>query len=214
MNPFRLIKPQIKMMKKYATILMTGALVTASAHAGGVVDQGVGLVQENALIAPSGAPLLSAGTQEFGVAGSLDFDSGIEYDLAFTYGVFIRDNWQVGLTIDWAGEDGDIFQNTRFGLFTEYNFVNRTKFVPFVGLGAAYAVSGDQFDFEQGTTTRVAGVDGIAFTGEIGVKYFFRPNIAVAASVNYNWSPDDVFDIGDEIGDSLTQVEIGMRFYF
>lgn len=201
-------------MKKYAIGLVTGALVTASAQAGGVVDDGVGYATNDSLIATSDRPLLTAGTQEFGVAGSLDFDSGIEYDLNFTYGVFIRDNWQVGLSVDWAGEDGDILQNTRFGLFTEYNFVNRTKFVPYIGFGASYAASGDQFDAEDGTTTRIAGVDGIAFTGELGVKYFFRPNIAVAASVNYNWSPDDVFDIGDEIGDSLTQVEIGMRFYF
>lgn len=201
-------------MKKYAISLLTGALVTASAQAGGVVDDGVGLVREDSLIAVSDRPLLAAGTQEFGVNGSLDFDDGVEYDLNFTYGVFIRDNWQVGISIDWAGEDGDILQNTRFGLFTEYNFVNRTKFVPYIGVGAAYAASGDQFDFADGTTTRVAGVDGIAFSGEIGVKYFFRPTIAVAASVNFNWSPDDVFDIGDEIGDNLTQVEIGMRFYF
>ena len=209
----------LKIMKKHVTLLLAGTVAsTITALAGGVVDDGVGLQpsggNEGFLNTNNGSlPMLGRGTQEFGIGGSVGLDDGIEWDLTVSYGVFIADNWEVGFSVDWAGEDGDILRDSRFGLFTEYNFATGTKWVPFVGLGASYATSGDRFDptEEDGT---IDGVDGVAFTGELGIKYFFRPNIAVAASVTYNWSPDDVFGVADDIGDSLTNIEIGLRFYF
>ena len=208
-------------MKKHATLLLVGAFATAStAFAGGVVDDGVGMQQaggNSGFINTNNGqlPNLSAGVQELGLGGSVGLDDGVEWDLTLSYGVFIAEGWEVGFTVDWAGEDGDILRDSRFGLFTEYNFLTGTKWVPFIGIGASYATSGDRFTPGPGdTTTEIAGVEGIAFTGELGIKYFFRPSIAIAASVNYNWSPDDVFGVADEIGDSLTNIEIGLRFYF
>jgi outer membrane autotransporter protein len=199
-------------MKKSTIILAAGALATVSAQAGSVVSDGVGMQQQSPMMASEQWPNLSAGTKELGVGGQINLDDSVEYDLNFSYGYFWRDNWEVGLAIDWQGESGDILQNTRFGLFTEYNFVNSTKFVPYAGVGASYAASGDAFD--QTNNVRISGEEGFAFTGELGVKYFFQPQMAIYAGVNYSWSPDDVFGVADEIGDSLTQVEIGMRFYF
>ena len=201
-------------MKKYATLLVAGSIATATtAFAGSVVNDGVGLQSGGSQYVNSELPMLGAGTQEFGIGGSVNLEDGVEWDLTVSYGVFIRDNWEVGITVDWAGEDGDILRDSRFGLFTEYNFSTGTKFVPFIGVGASYASSGDRFDPTEADGT-ISGVDGVAFTGELGVKYFFRPNIAVAASVNYSWSPDDVFGVADDIGDSLTNIEIGLRVYF
>lgn len=197
-------------MKKYATLLLAGFFATATAQAGGVVDDGVGLQQAGGNsgfmnINDSSLPMLAAGTQELGVGGSVDLSDGVAWDLNLTYGWFIADNWEVGFSVDWAGQDADILQNSQFGLFTEYNFATGTKWVPYVGVGASYAASGDQFGDSS---------EGIAFSGELGVKYFLRSHMAIYAGVNFSWSPDDVLGVADEIGDNLTNIELGMRFYF
>ncbi|MGJ8726564.1 MAG: outer membrane beta-barrel protein [Roseibacillus sp.] len=203
-------------MKKYATLLVAGTIATATtAFAGGVVDDGVGLQQAGGNsgfmnVSDNSLPMLAAGTQELGIGGSVDLNDGVAWDLNMTYGWFIQDNWEFGFSVDWAGEDGDILRDSRFGLFTEYNFATGSKWVPYVGFGASYAASGDRFV----GTEEVLGNDGFAFSGELGVKYFIRSHMAVYAGVNYSWSPSDVFGVADEIGDSLTNVEIGMRFYF
>lgn len=196
-------------MKKYVTILLAGTFATAtSAFAGGVVDDGVGLQQTGGSsgfmnVGDNSLPMLAAGTQELGIGGSVDLSDGIAWDLNLTYGWFIANNWEFGFTVDWAGEDGDILQNSTFGLFTEYNFATGTKWVPYVGVGASYAATGGD-----------GGSEGIAYSGELGVKYFIRSHMAVYGGVNFKWSPDDVFGVADEIGDNLTNIEIGMRFYF
>ncbi|GHC65356.1 hypothetical protein [Roseibacillus persicicus] len=206
-------------MKKYATLLVAGTFATAtSAFAGGVVDDGVGLQQAGGNsgfmnVSDDSLPMLAAGTQELGIGGSVDLNDGVEWDLNFTYGWFIKDNWEVGFSVDWAGEDGDILRDSRFGIFTEYNFSTGSKWVPYVGLGASYASSGDRFDPTDPAGT-IGGVEGVAFSGELGIKYFIRSHMAVYGGVNFSWSPDDVFGVADEIGDNLTNIEIGMRFYF
>lgn len=200
-------------MKIHYSIILAATLVGVASAQSGVVDQGVGLGSDPGLInVDSGAPMLSQGTQELGVGGSLDFNDGIAWDLNLSYGWFVKDNWEVGLTLDWNGEDGDVFQDSRIGAFTEYNFSTGTKWVPYVGVAATYASSGDRYDVVNNQT--IGGTDGFAFTGELGVKYFFRSNMAIYGAVNFSWSPDDVFGVADEIKDNLTQVEIGMRFYF
>lgn len=204
-------------MKNYATILVAGVIATATAQAGSVVDDGIGLQQAGGNsgflnLSDGSLPMLSKGTQELGIGGNVDLNEGVAWDLNFTYGVFIADNWQVGFSVDWAGEDSDILQNSAFGLSTEYNFATGTKWVPYIGAGVSYAASGDQFD--SATATTIGGVEGIAFSGELGIKYFIRSHMAVYAGASFSWSPDDVFGVADEIGDSLTNIEIGMRFYF
>ena len=208
-------------MKKYATLLVAGSIATAtSAFAGSMVDDGVGIQPANSgggflNINDGQLPDLSAGTQELGLAGSVGLDDGVEWDLSLSYGIFIAQGWEVGFSVDWSGEDGDILRDSRFGLFTEYNFLTGTKFVPFIGIGASYATSGDRFaPGPDDTTTEIAGVEGVAFSGELGVKYFIRSNMAITVAANYSWSPDDVFGVADDIGDSLTNLEIGLRFYF
>lgn len=62
--------------------------------------------------------------------------------------------------------------------------------------------------------TRIDGEDGIAFSGELGVKYFLRSHMAIYAGANFTWSLEDTFAVGDDIKDNIAQLEIGMRFYF
>lgn len=205
-------KQRTNRMKRYTTILVAGLCGALSAH-GGV--ESVGLAPDAGaadLRADSGLPQLHKGTHELSVGGNINFSDGVDWDLNLGYGYFVADNWEVGVTLDWDGQDGDLFRDSRIGLFTEYNFATGTKWVPYVGVAGSFASSGDRFNAVN--NQKIGGTDGFAFSGELGVKYFFRPSMAIYSAINFSWSPDDVFGVADEIKDNVTKWEIGMRFYF
>lgn len=184
---------------------MTGALTnTVGAVGTGVVDAGRGLASLPGRVlnvADDSLPMLTAGTQELGISGNVNFTDDIAYTLDLSYGYFFRDCWEVGFTANAFGDDDF---NFGLGLFTEYNFATGSKWVPYIGASAKWAkVDSEFFD-----------TDSIAFAGELGVKYFIRSQMAVFAAINFEWSPDDVFGIGDEIKDNAQNINIGMRFYF
>lgn len=177
---------------------------TAGAVGSGVVDAGRGLVSLPGRAMGSGdtgLPMLYAGTQELGISGNVNFTDDVVYNLDLSYGYFFRDCWQVGFTANAFGDDDF---NFGVGLFTEYNFSTGSKWVPYVGVSAKWARVDSEF-FDD---------DSIAFGGELGVKYFIRSHMAVFAAVNFEWSPDDIFGVGDEIKDNAQNINIGMRFYF
>lgn len=146
-------------------------------------------------------PMLSKGTQEFGVSGAVNFADDIAYNMNLNYGWFIRDRWQVGFGLGVQGVESDI--NFSLGLFTEYHFClsPSSKWVPFVGFSAAWAkLDSDAFD-----------ADSIALGLDFGVKYFIRENIALSFSIGADYAFDDVFPGGDDFAE---QINIGTRFYF
>lgn len=145
-------------------------------------------------------PMLSKGTQEFGISGNLNFADDFAYNLDLTYGWFIQDNWQVGFTASTQGVDDDL--SFGLGLFTEYNFSRQnSKWVPFVGLSAEWArLDSDFFD-----------ESSISLGLDLGLKYFIRENIALSFSIGADFAFDDVFPGGD---DFQQQINIGTRFYF
>ncbi len=175
----------------------------------GAVGDTVGTVGRGILGAPGRVasvndglpPMLSAGTQEFGVSGSVNFADDIVYNLDLTYGWFIKDRWEVGFELGIQGADSDF--GFGLGLFTEYNFqLNETsKWVPFVGFSAKWAkLNSDVLD-----------ADSIALGLDLGVKYFIRENIAISFALGAEFGFDDVFPGGDDFQE---QINIGTRFYF
>lgn len=177
---------------------------TAGAVGSGVVQAGSNLASLPGRMLRVGnedRPNLVAGTQELGVSGHINFTDDTIYNLDLSYGYFFSPCWEVGFTANVYG-DGDF--NMGLGLFTEYNFVNDSKWVPYAGFLAKWAKLDSDF----------ADTDSIAFGEELGVKYFLRQHIALFAAINYEWSPDDVFGIGDEIKDSAQNINLGMRYYF
>jgi len=145
-------------------------------------------------------PLLSEGTQEFGIAGNINFADDLAYNLDLSYGWFLKDNWEFGFQIGLQGVDSDL--NFGLGLFTEYNFAfGDSKWVPFVGVSAEWA----------SLDSDALSSDSVALGAEIGVKYFIRENIAISFSLGADFAFDDVFPGAD---DFQQQVNIGTRFYF
>ena len=168
----------------------------------GNVGRGVASVPGRVVNVGDGLPpMLSQGTQEFGVAGNVNFADDIAYNLNLSYGWFVRDRWQVGFALGVQGVESDV--NFGLGLFTEYNFcINETsKWVPFVGFTAQWEkLDSDAFD-----------ADSIALGLNLGMKYFVRENIAISFSVGAEYAFDDVFPGGDDFQE---QINIGTRFYF
>ena len=143
-------------------------------------------------------PNVSCGVQEFGLSGNLNWDTSTKYALDLSYGRFVAQGLMIGVKGGVIGENSDA--SFDLGIFTEYNFETGTKWVPFVGLGADWArVNDGHFD-----------ADAIRLSGEFGVKYFLRSNMAISASMSGSWISNTTPD-GDDFG---KQVNFGLRFYF
>lgn len=174
----------------------------ARALAKGTADTGRGLMAAPGQMLKMNdgtLPNLSVGVQEFGLSGNVDYADDIAYNLNLSYGYFFKENWQVGFNAAVQGEDSDA--NFGLGLFTEYNFVGESKWVPFVGVSARWARLGsDALDS-----------DSIALGVDLGVKYFLRENLALSFSIGADYAFDDVFPGGDDFQQTI---KIGTRFYF
>lgn len=156
--------------------------------------------QQTALggIATDELPVIRQGVTEFGLSGFLDWDDDTDYALNLSYGYFVNDCWMLGVRLGTRGTNSDI--DVSAGLFAEYNFHTGTKWVPFVGIGADWQRLDSDF----------ADSDSIEMSGEFGVKYFMRANVAVTASMAGTWASDTLPD-GNDFG---SRINLGLRFYF
>ncbi|NVP02119.1 outer membrane beta-barrel protein, partial [Photobacterium damselae subsp. damselae] len=144
-------------------------------------------------VAAQAAVQLPAGTQELGIQGNAKLGSGWDLNLNGSYGTFVKDNWEVGGTASIRAQDANDAFSGKVGVFTEYNFVNSTNWVPYVG--AATELAGLSYDNTNGADVD-AGKDGDSWALNIklaaGVKYFINPNVALTAEANYNIATDDI----------------------
>lgn len=167
------------------------------------------------------AAMLNAGTSEFGVGGTLNFESaaGARLDLNTSYGYFFIDNLMV------AGRFGvfndNSYQGWDLGAKCEYNFdlgpdyeaIIGTDFVPYIG-GA--------LDFKQSNFKDLDEVEGedskrnaVVFGIEGGVKFFLTESVAVSAALVYEAATAEIYARKDnEYGKTEGRLELGMRFYF
>ncbi|HIF9332620.1 TPA: outer membrane beta-barrel protein [Photobacterium damselae] len=169
-------------------------------------------------VAAQAAVQLPAGTQELGIQGNAKLGSGWDLNLNGSYGTFVKDNWEVGGTASIRAQDENDAFSGKFGVFTEYNFVNSTNWVPYVG--AATEVAALTYNNKDGGDAGVgsgdASDDSWALNIKLaaGVKYFINPNVALTAEANYNIATDDIEFSSGKAKDSLTNIVFGTRFYF
>jgi outer membrane protein W len=168
-----------------------------------------------AVIAPAtqAAVQLPEGTQEISVQGNLNFQDDYQLNLATSYGYFVMDNWEVGAVLD--ANISDEQKLAKLGAFTEYNFVNTTNWVPYVGAAAqlagfSYVDTAHGHDGSASFGDEEKDGAAINFKLSAGVKYFINPNVALTAEVNYNIATDDL----DVNGDGFANILFGTRFYF
>ena len=158
---------------------------------------------------------LPEGTQEVSVQGNAKLGSGWNLNLTGSYGYFIKDNWEIGGTATIDAQDANDAFTGKLGVFTEYNFVNSTNWVPY--LGAATQLAGLSYDENAGAEGNI-GKDGSSWALNIklagGLKYFINEHVALSGEINYNIATDDIEFNGDKAEDSITNIIFGTRFYF
>jgi outer membrane protein W len=187
------------MRKVLSIALLMSAITTGYAHAEST----------------STAKYLGQGTQELNVQGLVDFDAEDKYaiDLNAKYGYFVKDSWEVGTNI--MTDLSSNYKAGGIGLFTEYNFVNSTNFVPYVGIGtelvrANYSDKRDEDKFQSNSFNATA----MNFKSSLGLKYFISKNVALTSEVNYNVATDHLKVYGGDARRTFTKFLIGTSFYF
>lgn len=160
-----------------------------------------------------GTPMLDEGTREFSVAGRIDLPEldELDYDLDGSFGYFFRDGWEAGIQLnaaDFLGRD-----RVEIAGFTEYNFMREGRWVPYVGGGIGLVSADFDDDVTLGTPIDL-DEDGLVFDVEGGVKYFITSYMAVSLGIGFKFSTEEVFETDDAIEDNLTNVKVGMRYYF
>lgn len=158
--------------------------------------------------------LLKKGTQEFNIQGLVDFNADDKYsvDLNAKYGYFVKDGWEVGanITTDFSRS----YKAGGVGIFTEYNFVNGTAFVPYVGMGTELITADYSDNRDDRLDSESFNATAMNFKTNAGVKYFISNNVAITTEVNYNIATDHLKVYGGDAKKSFTKFLIGTSFYF
>lgn len=154
--------------------------------------------------------MIREGTQELGLSGNIDFEGpGGGVDIAATgrYGLFVSPLLELGGLASFARvADGDLTR-VGAGIFGEYHFKVDPKLFPYVGSDAELVYADiDNGDNDDETT--------FVLTPKVGIKYFFRDYVAVDANLFVAWASDDIYFNDDELEDTDTGMNLGLRIYF
>ena len=165
------------------------------------------------LFAQSSEPMLTKGTKELALAGTIEIPEfeEIDFDIDASYGYFMRDGWEIGIRAVGA----DVAGVERFSLsgFTEYNFNRRTNVVPYVGLSVGITdIDFENLDFD--STLRPDDDKSTVFGLQTGIKWFVRPYMAITTSIGFDVSTEDIYLADNAFHDNLTRFRIGLRYYF
>lgn len=144
-------------------------------------------------------PMIAKGVQELSLSGHYNWENTSNYALNIGYGRFITDNIELGVE---AGVNGVNSNKTiNASIFAEYDWLNGTKWVPFVRATVGYArvegpVVGEEYS-----------EDSCALGGQLGLKYFLRSNLSIFARAGGQWLSSGESDFNK-------QVDLGLNFYF
>ena len=159
-----------------------------------------------------GAALLTQGSQEIGISGSLVDSSvgGTAFDISGNYAYFFLDRFSLGVRA--KGGNNDWWSYFGFGLTSEYNFrmpegfqpLFGTDFVPFF-LGAAVDYQNTNLDDAQ---------NAAVFSAEGGCKFFLTDSTALVLSLVGEAGTEDIYYDKDEPTNKNLKAQLGLRFYF
>lgn len=165
------------------------------------------------LLAQSSEPLLSKGTKELALAGTIEIPEfeEIDFDIDASYGFFIQDGWEIGVRA--LGADVAGVERLSLSGFTEYNFNRSSNIVPYVGMSVGITdINFDGLDFD--STLRPGDDKSTVFGLQTGIKWFVRPYMAITTSIGFDVSSEDIYLADNAFHDNLTRFRIGLRYYF
>lgn len=156
-------------------------------------------------------PTLHKGTHELTLQGFADLEKRDDYwyfaDVG--YGYFVIDGLELGINVVLEGSDD--YDRISLGPFVEYNFLTKSRYVPFVGFGAQW-INAD-LDIGSGDQLVSSSTDALLLDVEGGLKIFLSNNIAISTALAYEWATEDVFEAGNDADDGNALLKLGMRFY-
>jgi hypothetical protein len=130
-------------------------------------------------------------------------ESEVGGELGFGVAMFQID--QLGLFANYKGYNGLEFKS--LGLFVEENYLVSYSIHPFLGTGVGYAWADPNED--NGTEKSVY------FRFQGGLKMpVIKNRAALALTLMYSVSPNDIFLDKNKLEDSKIEVNLGMRFYY
>ena len=152
--------------------------------------------------------LVQKGVREARINGSFDVDSllGADLDLDLGYGWFFRDYWQMGGSL--YIENNDFVSAYGVKGFIEYSHETRTYWIPYAGLSAGFGI----FDLDRGNSS--IENSGAIVGPYIGVKYYFRHDLAWSLELDVDWASDDMFAEDDSVNSLDTKLKMGIRVMF
>lgn len=165
------------------------------------------------LLAQSSEPMLTKGTKELALAGTIEIPEfeEIDFDIDASYGFFIKDGWEIGVRA--LGADVGGVERLSLSGFTEYNFNRSSNIVPFVGMSVGITdVNFENLDFD--STLRPGDDKSTVFGLQTGIKWFVRPYMAISTSIGFDVSSEDIYLADNAFADNLTRFRIGLRYYF
>jgi len=156
--------------------------------------------------------MLSEGTRQLNVYGSLDETEEVNFTLGAKGGYFIMDNVEVGAGADWGMIHGGDVMNIGLSGFGEFNFVTAgmPNVIPYAGASVGLRYS--KID--------LAGVDEsdsvVEFVGWGGVKYFVVENLAIGTALRLFAATDDIYidDAPGTLDNTNWDIVMSTSFYF
>ena len=162
--------------------------------------------------AARGAALVTEGSNEIAVDGSLDFASaaGVDLHLRAKYAYFFWDRISLGVRASLS--DNDAADHFGAGLVGEYNFSLPEGYEPLFGTDLVPFVGG-AVDYRHVNVFQESD-DAVVFGAEGGVKFFLTDSAAVSLSLVGEWATEEIYADDDEATDLDLFLQLGMRFYF
>lgn len=162
--------------------------------------------------AAMGAALLTQGSNEIGIAGSLDTTAvgGTDYDLSGNYAHFFWNRLSMGARAMVGGNDWWSYFGV--GLTSEYNFSMPEGFRPLFGTDLVPFFLGLAVDFR--STNLDDRENAVVFCAEAGSKFFLTDSTALVVSMVGEMGTEDIYYDEDEPTDKNLKFQLGLRFYF
>ena len=152
------------------------------------------------------AQMLSKGTMELEFEGNYDPKgaAGNQFFVAPGFGYYVVDNLELAVAGAFIYDDYETGYHPALG--AQYNINLGNKLVPFVGINLGWGI----WRYKE-----VDNIDGFVYGAEAGLKYFLTDSLALAVSVDYDLSTDDLWmEKNGKMVDNNWGIAWGLRYNF
>lgn len=145
------------------------------------------------------------GDFEVALSGQLD---AAETGGSLRFGSFISDYLQVGVDMDYLGND--LYSQFALGMFVSRLFETSTYLFPYVGGGMELGV----YDPKSVSAGAAGGDSGLGVTLMLGMKYFLANHLSLNTEVKFSYSSADAYLKDNAASDTAYRLQVGISYYW